>query len=509
MKKIIKTSLITLLTFVMLVNPFCVHADMGMSIPEYGEVMIINENGAEGTYWDINSHSELSINIPYGTIVEIYYDEAYSFTVNYNNYQVTISAYDVKPIIDSFEPTDSTDKIPLSKMIILSGDHYLYKGPSFSFDKVLDEKIQLNTIVEYEYYYPIMLNNWIYCNYKGFDGWLYVDNDEYQNEDILDYVGTTATLKKFSKIYKSYDSVLDENKSSEDDCYTLDFDCKVDVLYEIELFRTGSARYIEISNKDIKGWVGLESLEYENADNVSLFLYSNNQINVYGDYNLSEIIDSVSFNGEYTPISISQITLPVNNEDYYVGINYLTIIKVKYDGDKEGYISMDDLYVGMDIESIQELKLNNYKNKPILIYSDPLENSELIDETTKLDGVIKYYGYDSNYNSWIYFESDTSSGWINEWYIDVLDRNDSAKLLNIYRNLTKTLTSPKSDFENDNLLTSIFSNINNNSSEKTEQFENDEPLDTTNSKSSIIVVGCVAIAFVGIIVLILNNRKKQ
>lgn len=416
MKKILIALLLVLLFGQ--ISPNIINADMGMPDPVFDEIVIINKDGAnyEGYH--------CSGTIPYGTVLSIAYEDGDKFYLDYEGNFVEISIYDAKPMMEEYEPEDIyLNDISIKKsIIIMNNDVYLYKGPSFSFDKAIAEEIPEYTVLTYEASRATgVYNKWYYVNFKGIKGWTYSNIGE--NLDVYGYATGKAIVRKGTAVFNTYKDALSYSDIEETDkSIKINKTFEEEETVEMSMYVDGAhgvSRYIK--GKDIEGWVSEYDLIFENHNNLEIFILSDS-IEVYEDDECENLIGKYNLYGKTKPLLIGKLYKGAL-DDYDRSL--ANLYKVQYETGKFGYI-VSDGYSAISTSILDDWSFISREHplvykKSLNIYDKPEFTDDHIIGEYPADKPIYYSHYLFDYqeyseneymSGWVYYEDAENKGWL-------------------------------------------------------------------------------------------------
>lgn len=439
MKKIFLSLAVILLS--LFAFPTKVYADAGLPFEPYlfDQVMISNKEGAKFYKYDIRSFSydkEPKYVIPYGEIVDINGKGGSTthhalISLNYKGTFGVIREEDVKPLIDFYEPTDENQELD-DEIYVYKEGGYLYKGPSYIFDKVMEEEIPVGTILKAdknnEYKRTSSGNGeWYYVEYEDKAGWItggieiYDYDGQYFNTDVspyAQYIHTKGIVKDKTVIYSENEDIVGTIQGDQEYESYYQKDMTIKSFKDYPYLHTFSY----IKTETLEGWVSDYCLLTEGVNKLSSYILSDGSISIY-DSDLSTEIAKGRISGEYI---IKQFGYRKKSlEDYKY--EFVPVYLIEYDSNKYGFVRDEDVVVMFNYqEKSNEEQLTNTERH--IIWSEPTTRRErvgVIEEGEPLNYKYRFFHHDSTFENhyfiggnWTYIETEKYKGWINKQVFD-------------------------------------------------------------------------------------------
>lgn len=403
MKNNIKKLLILFISILAL--PFIVYADMGAPESYNYDVIITNPKGAslyteEGKKTNTTIDFDTKITISYERLIkgELYLeyyseeDEKYGY-IKFSD----VKLFDEE--IDFSQLYENKDK----EQYYSYEETKMYKGPSAVYGEIKDVTIPEGTIIDYTYGDGA---SWIYTEYKGIKGWVYV----------FDYNGiypqaietTVAYVTKNERVLILGDQKVYNNKG--------DVIGVVKNLTEHDALYYSNSRnnfgQIYIKSTDIEGWVkstgefGANGAYRIEDEEYKILVASKNGIALFDDPELQKIYN---------------ITIPYGTKIYAKYFIHLSpdgdvASQVEYQG-KKYWINANDSNVLMEeivtIESLGKTKtLYKYNNTEESLNIEVPANEKIISKYNYIEYTQEQNEYGTIYNTWYYIEYQGTKGWI-------------------------------------------------------------------------------------------------
>ena len=287
----------------------------------------------------------------------------------------------------------------------------MYNGPSPIYG-TLKTTIPSGVTLEYEYYSILSdLVGWIYTEYNGTKGWVYV----YRNQENSYYENVEKTVANKARdtervLILSDDEKLHKEYSLEsEEIYTLKRNTEYKYTYYLELNWDYTAYYID--DGKIQGWY----IPEENYNEDSKYSFRTIQY----IYVTNE--DGVKVKENYTDKKLANITIPEKaliKSTYLIEYNDTKYYKIEYNGKNYWLPNSNNDYdinfYQYNIETVEDIKT----------YTEQ-KNTESVTETiipkgTKVTSFYHVYDYGDEiegWNTWYYIEYNNNYYWI-------LDNND-------------------------------------------------------------------------------------
>ena len=474
MRKVNKN--IILIIVYLLIFPLIAKADVGAPYISPYEIIVIKE---EGTDLKISANEKRTI--PYNTVLEVLEvnesDNKKTYYIEYDGDYGLVSASDVALKDEVFNPEGKMDKHQRLYKYVFADDVYIYNGPSSEFSKASEEAIPVGTILNYIYsddYY-------IYIQYNGIEGWVYVDNPytvssvTKTNKSLVDYTSD-------GKIYTLGDIEMYKDQTCTEKLDVL-IPKNTEVSYQYSFAYSLRSTSYYVNYNGVEGWISnVQYLDFPTdlliKRGTNAFIYNTDSINIYSDLDKTNIIDTLENNEVINliySISFNDIT-----EDCEV-CRYNNMNYIEYETGKFGWIDITGILFANKIDnSYTKYELQS----DLAMYDKP--NGQEVGQVIPTGSILTdvYYVYDKeNYESWLYVNYNGINGWI---------RYDDIKSFNDYSNL-----------ETEDSCTKTKSTQNKSSEEKNNEKE-------IYSRQTVIyaIGGAIVLALTVIVTIVLINRKK-
>lgn len=459
----------------MLLVPTIAKADMSGPELDY-KVRVINPDGVK-----CEGYKKETI-IPVNTIGHAYNDYDGKIDVDFGDVYCIVDEDDVLPV--ELDLNDYKTKYT-SSYYIFGKDVYLYKGPSFVYDKVDNGyEVPVGTFVESNY----SSGPFDYVEINGHKGWML--NDTYDSNEYAGRVNIAVKVKA-SDNWKEYllkDYELLDKPFGEKNGATIKKDSKLENYYEADL-EDGICYYF----KDKNGWL------CKNNNNEFLIkserTYYQGKLIVINNAKMYSDPNKLSDDDVIANIDKSGV-VPVKYYSYgYFTDSYMDAVYVTYNGksgwvvefkEKDSFIYYPDEY-GMD-----EFELT----KPIETYTD-IDSSSVVYKANKGDTiyVVKdYENYKTN-EKWLLLLNDKDEiGFVTKKDFEIAVGDE----------VTIPETTPKE--------TSLYEHQINEEAEmdaKTKENNRKEKKKKENKAIFYTIGGAVAVAVIGLTTIIIVNRRKN
>lgn len=463
MKKILLT--IICLLFI----PIIVNADVAAPESSSFKVTVANQEGTPLYDWEMNE----KITIPYNEKLTITYEyekdgELYGDVYYNENYgMVKLSDTIANPKDIDFSRLEENE---LQDQYYTLSETTMYYGPSPSYGEIKETKIPKGVTLSYKYY-SILSDQigWIYTEYDGTKGWVYVHGTpEYSYyENIENTVAIKAKTKAKILILSDEEKLHKDFNIESEDVYTLKNNKEYIYTHYIELGWPYTAYYI--NDGKVKGWYIVDNSYYKNSKNSIrelkyIYVTTKDGLKTKDHYN----------DKDYNDVIIPEKTLL--KSEYTIRYNERVYYQIEYNN-KKYWLQLDNpndylmSFYQYNIKTVKEIKT----------YSE-LKNTEsetkiIIPKNTELKSFIYSHDYSDTLESWYYIEYNDEYYWIH-------DNND--------------LNVTQSYFDEEELETP----------EESKGNPKEEGL-TPKQVGLICISGAIIIALVAIVTIKLINKKKK
>lgn len=270
--------------------------------------------------------------IPKGaTISYEYYDEVWAL-VNYEGKEGWIIRYpfgklygELQSSIASFAPKGK------NKVMFIDDVNSLFVDPTS--DETIPVRIPKGAVVEYEYSYASLKSEYLYIDYDGTKGWIYVTYfmGPYTSEGVVEsQCETGIVISDDVYIYSEVDEL--NSKTNKKVSKGTEFN----IMYSYE--KEGAAWYY-ISYEDTEGWIAVDSSYQED--------YKDSIVDNYGTINIYKAKENVDVYEypEKDAKKVYSLKSGAEVKSYYVYTNYELDSKDEYanwyyikDGDVAGWV---------------------------------------------------------------------------------------------------------------------------------------------------------------------------
>lgn len=347
----------------------------------------------------------------------------------------------------------------------------MYNGPSPTYGIIKDIIIPSNTTLEYKYY-SILSDQigWIYTEYNGTKGWVYVHGTpEYSYyENVEKTVAIKAKPTDKILILSEEEKLYKEPNIESEEVYTLKSNNEYTYTHYIELEWPYTAFYI--NDGKAKGWYLVDNSHYDNSK------HSIRELKYI--YILNK--DGIKLKDNYKDKKYNDIIVPektILKSEYSVRFNEEIYYEVEY---KDKKYWMANGYINDYLMSFYQYNIKPVKE--IKTYSDlkdyDSETETTIPKDTELKSFVFVHDYNDTLESWYYIEYNNEYYWIHD---------------------NKDLNIQQSYFEEE--------------SEKKEPSKRKEESDTkelTPKQIGLICTGgAIILALVAVVTIKLINKKKK
>ena len=426
MKKQLKKLLILIISIFTI--PIIAKADMGTPILESYEVIVTNTKGA--IVYDTDGKKTGDI-IPYDTKLKASYEHKIGNKIYIDFYTPEETGLDIDGIIllsdiQVFNPEIDFSKFPKSTKQIkfyTIAETDLYKGPASAYGKVENVKIPAETRIDYTYEfraedYELL---WIYTEYNGTKGWVYVHSYVSLTPHAIE---CTVARKSSGKILITSDrniidnsgNVIGKVKKSEEYEYT----------YITNREPKAPSYYIKKDN--IEGWVsgdnnGLYTEGISEETEIRYLALEKDGMAIFEDSALTKKVEktTIPYGTEITTTYCIDTHQDSEDEDYEIIIS--EICEIKYNN--KNYWALIDDETSIKVAVVSDSRITTQDETEM--YKNHYDDEALkikIPADISLEPKWESFKEDEDGGNWYYVEYENQKGWIYIAQDNVEEPND-------------------------------------------------------------------------------------
>ena len=482
---------ILLLIISIFIIPIIVNADMGVPSSYQYEVVVSNPQGAIVYDWEGKKTGEV---IPYDKKITVGYEhtingelyiETYYENPDEDGYFVGMIKFSDTKLFSTEINFSELNKNTENIQYYAWEDTELYKGPSTAYGKIENITIPKGTTIDYTYSAGDMVTLWVYTEYEGTKGWVYVCTMDTMS--IYDIKSTVVTKGNGKLMFIGNQNVYDRQGKETGKVKDLE-----EYEYIYYYLPEPKVCLYYIKDEKIEGWVRKEYFDpitggislYE--ENLS-FAIEKDGVKLYEDYKLTKEVknERIPYATEFN--TYYWIWLEQDKDDNKDDnkdddeINLISSRQVNYKGKKYWINAEEIIYKENEYEitTLEEYQMYKYNNKNELL-NITIPSGTILGTKWRTINEDDSSEYQSP-NYWYYVEYENQKGWI---YIDT--END------------KTQIKEKFDSEPDL------------EEESTNKSEVKDKKDLTPKQTAYIAIGVALLLAIGTAVtIVLINKKKK